>query len=74
MITWIGFCAGEIWRYLDGHEGEAHLKELFTGIKEAPEQTIMMAVGWLGREGYVIIEGGLPNPLIKLNPKPPSKS
>lgn len=73
MITWIGLCAGEIWRYLDGHQGKALLQELFAGIK-APEQTILMAVGWLAREGYIIIEGELPNPSIKLNPHPPAKS
>lgn len=72
MITWIGLCAGEIWRFLDGRQGKASLNELLKGIK-APEQTILMATGWLGREGYVIIEGELPNPLIKLNPHPPSK-
>ncbi|MDP3921707.1 MAG: winged helix-turn-helix domain-containing protein [Candidatus Omnitrophota bacterium] len=72
MITWIGLCAGEIWRYLDNHQGKAYLKDLIAGIK-APEQTILMAVGWLSREGYIIIEGNLPNPLIKLNLAPPSK-
>lgn len=72
MITWIGLCGGEIWRYLDSHEGKAFLKELFSGVK-APEQTILMAVGWLGREGYILIEDDLPNPLIRLNPRPPSK-
>lgn len=72
MITWIGLCAGETWRYLDAHEGKSFLKELLSGVK-APEQTLLMAVGWLGREGYVLIEGDLPNPLLKLNPNPPSK-
>ncbi|HTL47846.1 MAG TPA: winged helix-turn-helix domain-containing protein [Verrucomicrobiae bacterium] len=71
MITWIGLCAGEIWRYLDSHEGTASLKELCKGIK-APQETILMATGWLSREGYVLIDGRLPDPLITLNPKPPS--
>jgi len=65
MITWIGLCAGEIWQYLDLHQGKSFLTELFKEIK-ASEQTILMATGWLGREGYVVIEGDLPNPLIKL--------
>jgi len=72
MITWIGLCAGEIWRYLDLHQGKPSLKELFAGIK-APEQTILMAVGWLAREGYIILEGELPNPSLRLNPRPPSR-
>ena len=30
MITWIGLCAGEIWRYLDNHAGETSLKSLLS--------------------------------------------
>lgn len=73
MITWIGLCAGEVWRYLDQHQGQATLKSLLSGIK-APKETIFMAVGWLAREGFVIIEGNLPDFLVKLNPRPPAKS
>ncbi len=65
MITWIGLCAGEIWRYLDKPNGESSLKELFSGIA-APKETILMAVGWLGREGYILIEGKIPNIKIRL--------
>ncbi len=72
MITWIGLCAGEVWRYLDKHEGKGTLKTLISGIS-APKETILMAVGWLAREGYVLIEGDLQNSVIKLNPHPPSK-
>ena len=73
MITWIGLCAGEVWRYLDKNEGEGSLKDLFAGIK-APKETILMAVGWLGREGYILIEGKMPDPVIKLNAHPPRKN
>lgn len=66
MITWIGLCAGEIWCYLDKHGGEASLKMLDSGI-DAPKETILMAVGWLAREGYILIEGDLPNFRIRLN-------
>ena len=73
MITWIGLCAGEIWRYLDKHEGMASMKELLSGI-DAPKETILMAIGWLGREGYILIEGNnLSNLQIKLNSNPPKK-
>ena len=73
MITWIGLCAGEIWRYLDAHKGHAELEDLMSGI-DAPRETILMAVGWLGREGYVLIEGDLPNFSIRLNLHPPKKA
>lgn len=72
MITWIGLCAGEIWRYLDQHGGEAPLRALFKKI-EAPKETILMAVGWLAREGYVILTGTLSDVKVKLNPQPPVK-
>lgn len=72
MITWIGLCAGEIWRYLDKHNGQSSLKELFSGL-DAPKETILMAVGWLAREGYVLIEGKLPDLRVRLNPNPPAK-
>ena len=73
MITWIGLCAGEVWRYLDKHEGKVSLKELLSGI-DAPKETILMAIGWLGREGYILIEGNnLSNLQIKLNSNPPKK-
>ncbi len=70
MITWIGLCAGEIWRYLDKHEGKGSLKGAASEIK-APEETILMAVGWLAREGYIVVGGNLPNPVLTINPKPP---
>lgn len=72
MITWIGLCAGEVWRYLDKHEGKVALKSLFSGI-DAPEETILMAVGWLAREGYILIEGKLPDFRVRLNPNSPAK-
>lgn len=73
MITWIGLCAGEIWRYLDKHKEKVSLEELFSGI-DAPKETILMAVWWLGREGYILIEGELPDFTVRLNSKPPQKS
>ena len=52
---------------------KAFLKELHSGIK-APDQTILMAVGWLGREGYILMEGDLPDPLLKLSLCQPLKN
>ncbi len=67
MITWIGLCAGEIWHHLDGHNRQDNLNNILANIK-APKDTVLMAVGWLAREGYILIEGDFPNPVIKLNP------
>ena len=56
MITWIGLCAGEVWRYLEAHEGHASMDALFSGI-DAPRETLLMALGWLAREGHVRLKG-----------------
>jgi len=72
MITWIGLCAGEIWRYLDTHEGTASLEAMVAEI-DAPRETILMAVGWLAREKYILIEGYLPDFKVMLNSNPPKK-
>ncbi len=73
MITWIGLCAGEVWRHLDCHKGKSRFKAIISGI-EAPKETILMAVGWLAREGYILVEGDFPDPFIRLNSHPPQKS
>lgn len=72
MITWIGLCAGEIWRYLDKHDGRAAFQAMLSKI-DAPGETILMAVGWLAREGYILIEGNLPDFKVNLNSNPPKK-
>lgn len=67
MITWIGLCAGEVWKYLDSHEGKTSLKDILTGI-DAPRETILMAVGWLAREGHILMKGtGLKNCILELH-------
>lgn len=66
MITWVGLCAGEVWNYLDLHGSECPLETLITDI-DAPRETILMAIGWLGREGYIMLNGNLPNPTLRLN-------
>jgi hypothetical protein len=53
MIIEIGIVAGEIWHFLDGH-GEAGLKELVKSLDRSPEN-ILMSLGWLAREGHVIL-------------------
>lgn len=54
MIIEIGIAAGEIWHYLDEH-GEVKLSEIVSGI-DKPRDIILMSLGWLAREGHVILE------------------
>ena len=54
MITEIGIVAGDIWHYLDQHP-EAMLSEITTGI-DKPRDNVMMSLGWLAREGHVILQ------------------
>lgn len=54
MITEIGIVAGEIWHFLDRHQ-ESSLPELFEGI-DKPKEVILMSLGWLAREGHVVVK------------------
>jgi len=54
MITEIGIVAGEIWHYLDQH-GEVALADLLKNI-DRPRDNILMSLGWLAREGHVILQ------------------
>ena len=53
MITEIGIVAGEIWHFLDGH-GEIPFAEVVKGIHQ-PEELALMSLGWLAREGHVVV-------------------
>lgn len=54
MITEIGIVAGDIWHFLDQH-GEVGLLELVCGI-DKPRDNVLMSLGWLAREGHVILQ------------------
>ena len=54
MITEIGIVAGDIWHYLDQHKN-AKLTELISGI-DKDRNLVLMSLGWLAREGHVIME------------------
>ncbi len=54
MITKIGIVAGEIWHFLD-QEREVRLSKLVKSI-DKPRDTILMSLGWLAREGHVIVQ------------------
>ncbi len=53
MITELGIVAGEIWHFLDEH-GETTLSNLVTGL-DKKRDIILMSLGWLAREGHVIV-------------------
>lgn len=54
MITEIGIVAGDIWHFLDQH-GEVSLADLIKGI-EKPRDNVLMSLGWLAREGHVVVQ------------------
>ncbi len=54
MITEIGIAAGDIWHYLD-QNGSATLDQLVKGIGK-PKDLLLMSLGWLAREGHVVVE------------------
>ena len=54
MITEIGIVAGDIWHFLD-HHGEVTLSALLAGI-DKPRDNVLMSLGWLAREGHVIVQ------------------
>ncbi|MFA5144975.1 MAG: winged helix-turn-helix domain-containing protein [Candidatus Omnitrophota bacterium] len=54
MITEIGIVAGDIWHFLDQH-GEVSLSVLVKSI-DKPRDNVLMSLGWLAREGHVILQ------------------
>jgi len=53
MITEIGITAGDIWHVLDTKSPNM-LKDIQKNI-DAPRDQILMSLGWLAREGHVIV-------------------
>ena len=54
MITEIGIVAGDIWHYLDQHRA-CTLSQLAKAI-DKDRNVVLMSLGWLAREGHVIME------------------
>ena len=54
MITEIGITAGDIWHYLDEH-GKSSLSQVAKGI-DTDKERVLMSIGWLAREGHVIVD------------------
>ncbi len=59
MITEIGITAGDIWHYLDGH-GKSSLSQIVRSI-DTERDRVLMSIGWLAREGHVVVEGTSPD-------------
>jgi len=53
MITEIGIVAGDIWHHLDTH-GTVTLARLIKDLKR-PREFVLMSIGWLAREGHIVI-------------------
>jgi hypothetical protein len=53
MITEIGIVAGEIWHYLEDKQN-VEFAELAEEIQQ-PRDLVLMSVGWLAREGHVVL-------------------
>ena len=53
MIIGIGIVAGDIWHYLDQH-GEVTLSKMLSGL-DKPRDLVLMSLGWLAREGHVVL-------------------
>ena len=54
MITNIGIVAGEIWQLLDV-TGSMCVKDIIAKL-DRPDYLIYMSVGWLSREGHIVLE------------------
>jgi len=65
MITKIGVVAGDIWNYLEGHDRKARLDDIVSDL-EKERDIVMMSIGWLAREGHVVLEGEGSDSVIKL--------
>ena len=65
MITKIGIVAGEIWQWLEKHDRKSDLEVMVKGLAK-PKDTLLMSIGWLAREGHVVVEGEGPDYSITL--------
>ena len=65
MITRIGIVAGEIWNYLENHDRMAQMEDI-TGALQKNRDIVLMSIGWLAREGHIVLEGDTPDYTVKL--------
>ncbi len=67
MITEIGIVAGEIWQFLDKNN-ETTVSALTKDI-DRPHDEILMSLGWLAREGHIVLQELNGDYLLSLRPK-----
>ena len=65
MITEIGIVAGEIWHHLENTNKQDTLENIIKNVNK-PRDIILMSLGWLAREGHMILEGEAPNYTVSL--------
>ena len=68
MITQIGIVAGEIWHYLEKNGKTDNIENILKNI-EKPKDIVFMSIGWLAREGHLVLEGESPNYDVHLREK-----
>ena len=58
MITRIGIIAGEIWQLLEngGNRESISVKDINSRLDRS-KLLILMSLGWLSREGHILMEG-----------------
>jgi len=60
MITEIGIVAGEIWYYLENNGKKETLENIVKNVDKTRD-VILMSIGWLSREGHIVLEGEAPD-------------
>jgi hypothetical protein len=65
MITRIGIGAGDILNYLEQGGRDVRMEEMINEM-DRNRDLVLMSVGWLAREGHIVLEGDGPDYLIKL--------
>lgn len=65
MITQIGIVAGEVWHFLDRQGNTSTVPDVVKNIDKR-EDIVLMSIGWLAREGHVVLEGEGPDYKVSL--------
>ncbi|MDP8298339.1 MAG: winged helix-turn-helix domain-containing protein [Candidatus Tantalella remota] len=65
MITKIGLIAGEIWDYLEKNKTGVDLDSIVVKLGKERD-LVLMSLGWLAREGHIVLEGDGPEYQVKL--------
>ena len=75
MITKIGIVAGEIWHVLEKEDKlplSILLSKVGKNIVDEDKGVVYMGIGWLAREGHIVLEKGDSGYIVYLR-KPSSK-